>query len=74
VAELVRRTAAGRVLARDDVGGIAEALAALYREWLRTGTTAFEGREDEVKRLSRRERTRDLAALFDEVLEEVHGA
>jgi glycosyltransferase involved in cell wall biosynthesis len=74
VAELVRRTAAGRVLARDDVGAIAEALAALYEEWLRTGTTAFAGHEDEVKRLSRRERTRDLAGLFDEVLEEAHGA
>ncbi len=74
VAELVRDTGAGRVLARDDVDGIADAVAALYREWETTGETRFPGREDEVRRLSRRERTRDLAGIFDEVLEERHGA
>jgi hypothetical protein len=74
VAALVRDTEAGRVLARDDVDGIAGAVADLYREWEETGETSFPGREDAVRRLSRRERTRDLARVFDEVLEERHGA
>jgi glycosyltransferase involved in cell wall biosynthesis len=74
VADLVRGTGAGRVLSRHDVDGIAGAVADLYREWESTGETGFPGREDEVRRLSRRERTRDLAAVFDEVLEERHGA
>ncbi len=74
VANLVRRTGAGRVLPRDDIGAIAGAVADLYDEWRRTGATRFPGDEAEVRRLSRRERTRDLAALFEEVLEARHGA
>jgi glycosyltransferase involved in cell wall biosynthesis len=74
VADLVRETGAGEVLGRDDVAGIAEALAGLYREWRETGTTLFPGREDAVVRLSRRERTRELARVLDEVREEHHGA
>ena len=74
VAELIRDTGAGKVIRNHDVAGIAEALAALYEEWLRTGATAFPGRDEAAARVSRRERTRDLARLFDEVLEAQHGA
>ncbi len=74
VADLIRETGAGVVLRNHDVDGIAEALAALYDEWRGTGAVAFPGREDAVLRLSRRERTRDLARVFDEVLEAEHGA
>ncbi len=74
VADLVRGTGAGTVLDRHDVGAIAEAVAGLYEEWTRTGTTRFPGDDDAVRRLSRRERTRDLAGVFEEVLEEHHGA
>ena len=45
----------------------AEAFVARYEEWKATGTTAFPGDAGAVARLSRRERTRDLAAVFDEV-------
>jgi glycosyltransferase involved in cell wall biosynthesis len=72
VAELVRSTGAGDVLALDDVEGTAEAVHRLYREWETTGGTAFRGVEAVVERLSRRERARNLAALFDEVTER-HG-
>jgi len=68
VAALVRRTGAGIVLAQDDVAGAAEAVAALFEEWKTRGGTAFRGRDEDVQRLSRRERARDLAALFDEVV------
>jgi glycosyltransferase involved in cell wall biosynthesis len=67
VARLVRETGAGDVVPPGDVDGIARALAARYEEWLATGTTRFPGSEDAVARQSRRERTRDLAAVFDEV-------
>jgi len=68
VASLVRKTRAGFVVGQHDVDGTAAALAALYEEWRATGTTRFPGIDDEVTKLSRRERTRVLAGLFDEVL------
>ena len=74
VAEVVRGTGAGTVLGQHDVDGAAGALERLYEEWTRTGTTAFAGDEAAVRRLSRRERTRELAGLLDRVLEESHGA
>jgi len=73
VADLVRRTGAGTVLRRDDVDGIAAALAALYGEWVRSGTTRFPGDAGEVGRLSRRERTRELCDVFNETVEGHHG-
>jgi glycosyltransferase involved in cell wall biosynthesis len=74
VAELIRRTRAGTVLERANVDAIADAIAALYEEWSRTGATEFRGSEEEAGRLSRRERTRELSALLNEVLEERDGA
>lgn len=74
VAELIRRTRAGTVLERTDVDAIADAIAALYEEWSRTGTTEFRGSEEEVGRLSRRERTRELSVLLNEVTEGRDGA
>ena len=67
VAELVRSTGAGTVCGQHDVEACASALARLYEEWAATGTTAFPGDAAAVARLSRRERTRDLARVFDEV-------
>ena len=67
VADLVRRTGAGAVCGQHDVEATAEAFVARYEEWKATGTTAFPGDAEAVARLSRRERTRDLAAVFDEV-------
>ncbi len=74
VADLVRATGAGVVLGQHDVDGIAAAVESWYREWVESGTTAFPGNEAMVRQQSRRERTRELAALFEEVLEERHGA
>jgi glycosyltransferase involved in cell wall biosynthesis len=74
VAELVRRTRAGAVLRRDDVAGIAGAVAALHEEWKRTGTTRFPGDPVAVEAESRRERTRELAQVLNEVVEAAHGA
>jgi hypothetical protein len=68
VADLVRSTGAGAVLGQHDVAGVAEALAALYAEWRETGTTAFPGDEEAVEKLSRRERTRVLAGVFDNLV------
>jgi glycosyltransferase involved in cell wall biosynthesis len=73
VAELVRTTGAGWVLPRNDVSGIADAVASLYEEWSRAGTTHFPGRKEEVERLSRRERTRELSQVLDQVLEDRNG-
>lgn len=72
VAELIRKTEAGRVVGQHDAEGVADALARWFEEWARTGSTAFPGRADEVDRQSRRERARELAALFDEV-KQAHG-
>jgi len=74
VADLVRETRAGQVLDRADVEGIAAAVLRLYREWEETGTTRFPGREEDVEKLSRRERTRELARVLDDVRKEHHGA
>jgi glycosyltransferase involved in cell wall biosynthesis len=68
VADLIRRTGAGVVVDRNDVNGMAEALARWIEERRATGGVAFPGREDEVNRLSRRGRTEQLARVFDEVL------
>jgi glycosyltransferase involved in cell wall biosynthesis len=68
VADLVSESEAGWVLDQHDVEGTAEAVAALYQEWTESGRTASRSREDLVHKLSRRERARDLAALFNEVI------
>jgi hypothetical protein len=73
VSRLIRSIGAGRVLVRADVEGIAEAVLELYREWQGSGTTTFRGNAQLVERQSRRERTRDLARVLTEVLEERHG-
>jgi hypothetical protein len=73
VADLIRRTGAGRVLARNDLDAIGEAVAALYEQWKATGSTRFEGNEREVAAVSRRERTRQLASVLDEVRKGFHG-
>ena len=73
VSRLIRSIGAGPVLARADVDGIAEAVLELYREWQGSGTTTFRGNAQWVERQSRRERTRDLARVLTEVLEERHG-
>jgi len=70
VADLVRRTGAGAVLDRNDVGGIAAALMGWVEERRRAGRVRFPGDEAEVEKLSRRGRTRLLARVFDEVLSE----
>jgi glycosyltransferase involved in cell wall biosynthesis len=67
VADLVRRTGAGVVVDRNDVAGMAAALAAWIDERRATGRVVFPGREEEVNRLSRRGRTEELARVFDEV-------
>jgi len=69
VADLVRKTGAGDVLGQHDVDGIAAVLGRLYDEWAANGDTAFRGSEEQVVRLSRRERARELAGVFDEVTE-----
>jgi len=68
VAELVRSVGAGRVLARNDVEGIASAILELYREWLANGSTMYRGDLEMTERQSRRERARDLAGVLGEVL------
>lgn len=74
VSDLVRSTGAGEAVAREDVAGIARILRGWYREWLATGTTAFPGDEEAVKRRSRRERTRELAGVLEDAMEAHHGA
>ena len=69
VADLVRKTGAGDVLGQHDVDGIAASLGRLYDEWAASGVTTFRGSEEQVVRLSRRERARELAGVFDEVTE-----
>ncbi len=66
VADLIRKTNAGRVVDRHDVAGMADQLAAWLEEHRRTGRVAFPGHEAEVEKLSRRDRTRLLAGVFDE--------
>jgi len=68
VAELVRSVGAGRVLARNDVEGIAGAILELYLEWLANGSTMYRGDLEMTERQSRRERARDLAGVLGEVL------
>jgi glycosyltransferase involved in cell wall biosynthesis len=74
VAKLIRETGAVTVLAGSDVEGTAEALAALYAEWVATGATRFPGDPGRAEAQSRRERTRELSRLFNEVVEETHGS
>jgi len=66
VADLIRKTRAGTVVDRNDVAGMADAVAGWLDEYRRTGRVAFPGVESEVEQLSRRDRTRLLAGVFDE--------
>ena len=66
VADLIRRTNAGIVVDRGDVPAMVEALGNWLAEHRRTGRVAFPGRDTEVEKLSRRDRTRLLASVFDE--------
>ena len=66
-AELVRETGAGVVVAPDDVEGIREALAGLHARFANGGLPAVELADDARRRLSRRARVEETAALLREI-------
>ncbi|HET6622922.1 MAG TPA: glycosyltransferase [Gaiellaceae bacterium] len=66
-AELVRETGAGVVVAPDDVEGIRDALAGLHARFANGGLPAVELPDDARRRLSRRARVEETAALLREI-------
>lgn len=66
---LIERTTGGRAFdPRAGISGIEEALAAWYREWLKTGTVAFAGEEGIISQMTRQAGARQLAAFLDSVV------
>jgi glycosyltransferase involved in cell wall biosynthesis len=66
--DLVSRTSC-RSTVVDDVAGIRHALTHAYREYIDSGYVAYNEIEAEVARHSRRSRTKQLAMLFDSLIE-----
>jgi glycosyltransferase involved in cell wall biosynthesis len=66
-AELVRETAAGVVVAPDDVDGMRDALVAMHAQFANGGLPAVELSARDEERLSRRARVEEMAALVEEV-------
>ena len=67
-AELVRETAAGVIVAPDDVDGMRDALVAMHAQFANGGLPAVELSARDVERLSRRARVEEMAALVEEVV------
>jgi glycosyltransferase involved in cell wall biosynthesis len=67
VAELIRQSGLGVVVAPDNVEGIADAMKRLYEE--RVGGTIVRGSEAFLRQFERSELTRQLGMLFDEAVE-----
>jgi glycosyltransferase involved in cell wall biosynthesis len=67
-AELVRETAAGVVVAPDDVDGMRDALVAMHAQFANGGLPAVELSARDEERLSRRARVEEMAALVEEVV------
>jgi len=66
-AELIRETAAGVVVAPDDIAGIRDALVALHERFTNGGLPGVELAKRDEERLSRRARVEELAALVEEL-------
>ena len=66
-ADLIRDTGAGVVVAPDDVEGIRDALAGLHARFANGGLPAVELPDDARRRLSRRARIEETAALLREI-------
>jgi len=62
ISELLRNTRAG--IASIEVSRLKEVIRDWYREYIARGTVQFIGREDEIRRFSYRNKTRELAAVL----------
>lgn len=67
-AELIRETGAGTVAAPDDSAAIRTALEALHARWCDGGLPDVDLSEEWRRRLSRRTRVEELAALLEEIV------
>ncbi len=67
-AELIRETGAGLVAPPDDTGAIRDALHDLHARWREDGLPDVELSDDWRRRLSRRTRVEELAALLEDVV------
>jgi glycosyltransferase involved in cell wall biosynthesis len=68
-AELIRETGAGVVAPPDDAAAIAEALAGLHVRWRRDDLGDVDLGEEWKRRLSRRTRVEEMAALLHDVVD-----
>ncbi|MCZ7557701.1 MAG: glycosyltransferase [Bacteroidia bacterium] len=68
VTKVIEETRSGRCARSNDVPGIADVVLDMYRQW-QEGRLGGDQRRDEVKQYERREVTRRLASLLDEVSE-----
>ena len=66
VAEVIRETGSGRICRSDDVKAVADIIALYYAHWI-DGTIGLEQDRTMVRQFERREVTRRLAALLDDV-------
>ena len=67
-ADLIRQTGAGVVAPPDDADAIREALGGLHARWREDGLPDVALSEDWRRRLSRRTRVEELAALLEDVV------
>lgn len=68
IADLIAETRSGYVAHQSNIGGIAEAFLKLYRDH-ETGARALVPDEEAIDRYERRNVTRELAQLLDEIVE-----
>ncbi|MFA6235225.1 MAG: hypothetical protein WC824_13705 [Bacteroidota bacterium] len=66
VTQVIEETDSGRCTRSNDIGGIADIFLDFYRQW-ESGTLGKEQKRGAVQQFERREVTRRLAALLDEI-------
>ncbi|MCX5677987.1 MAG: glycosyltransferase [Candidatus Omnitrophica bacterium] len=67
VDELIRKTSCG--LTADTGEDLRSALAGLYDEFTRNGNVRYDGKETEIRNLSRKLRAGELAGIFDSLID-----
>lgn len=67
IGDLLRETSGGEIVRQSDIERIAHIVSSMYRRWLRGENLGASMNADAIKRYERREATRKLASLFDQL-------
>ncbi len=69
IGDLLRETGAGEAVLQSDIEGQARLIKRIYEDWL-AGRASFAARPETIERYERREATKKLAGLFDQLSEQ----